>query len=114
MPVGVKGEEQQRPGGTTAVEFLSRASGNDAMLLRSIVVANVTSSAAKYSIYLDLDGTTYDQGTALFREVSLPANESDIIDFEGDPVSIDGSTSIGVQTDTASALTFTALKKAGL
>ena len=48
---------------------------------RSLIISNVAAGgkAAKYSIYLDHDGATYDDTTALARNVSLGSGTTDIM-----------------------------------
>lgn len=98
---------QSRPSGTGATSVIAK-SRKRKLLITSIIVANTTGSAANYSIYLDKDGTTYDQTTALFYAVSLTANGTEIIEFtNGLPFDTDASGNLAVQTGTGSALTFT-------
>jgi hypothetical protein len=95
---------QARPANTTAVSIYSPASGINAVL-KTIVIANTTGSSASYRIFHDDDGTTYDQSTALFYDVTIPANTSDVIELSGGMNDSDGN--FAVRTDTNNALTFT-------
>ncbi len=94
---------QSRPS-TTSTTQVYQPTG--LAFISSIIVANVTGSAAAYSIYLDKDGTTYNQGTALFYSVMLPANCTDMIEFDV-PVPITSQGNLAVQSGTSSSLTFT-------
>ena len=94
---------QSRPSGTTAVSIYSPTSGT--WICKSIIVCNSSSSLARYSIYHDEDGTTYDETTALFFSVEIHANTTVMIDIF--MAGSDPSGNVAVQTDTADALTFT-------
>lgn len=94
---------QARPSGTSAVTGYTKGS-KQFPTITHIIVSNTTGSAAVYSIFLDIDGTTYDQTTALYYAVSLAANSSIKLDID---VTLDVTAgTIGIQTGTGSALTF--------
>lgn len=99
---------QIRASGTSAVSAINKQARSK-LLITSIIVANTTAGSVNYSIYLDTNGTTYTQATALFYAVALAANSTAIIEFvNGLP--IDSSTANGhlaVQTSSSEALTFT-------
>lgn len=96
---------QSRPSGTSAASIYSPPD-NFYALVYSIVIANVTGSAANASVFLDPDGTTYDQTTALLYAKSIPANDSEFIELTVG-LEIDAAANIAVQTGTGDALTFT-------
>lgn len=76
--------------------------------IKKIVVCNVSGGNADYSIYHDDDGTTYNTTTALWYTKTLATKTTDVInaeDFAGG-ISVSAGGSMGVQTSTASALTF--------
>lgn len=96
---------QSRPSGTST-ETLVNTLDKSKFIVYTIYIANNTSSAADFSIYHDNDGTTYDQSTALYYEVSLAGNTTEKIEIRrGLPV-VDGAT-IGIKSGTGDALTFT-------
>ena len=100
---------QSRPSGTTAASILAGAA-NKIELIQQIIIANNTASAANASVYLDNDGTTYDQTTCLLYSVSIPANSTLVMSFGSDWQSglyLTGTGNLAVQTGTGSALTFT-------
>lgn len=74
-----------------------------------ITVTNTTGTAANMSIFHDDDGTTYDQTTALRYAQSVPANTSvDITSpSEGAGITVTVGGSVGIQSGTSSALTYT-------
>jgi len=96
---------QLRPANTTAATIYSPAD-NTVAVIDTIIVCNTTTSAAAYRIFIDKDGTTYDQTTALFYDVSLAANSTDLI--EGPFYMNLAAGNLAGRTDTNSALTFTA------
>ena len=96
---------QSRPSGTSAVSLVNPSANQDVMVT-SVVIANTTGSAAAYSIFHDIDGTTYDQTTALAYAVSLPANSFVEVRIEFPLATTAGN--LAIQTDTSNALTFTA------
>lgn len=96
---------QVRPASTSATSLYSPGAGVTG-IVKAIYVCNTTSANVKFSIFADDDGTTYDQTTALFWEVSIPGNSSVELDTF---IAINNSSgNIAVGTDTANALTFTA------
>ncbi len=96
---------QLRPANTTAASLYSPGASTTA-IIKSIVVCNQTASAAKFRIFLDDDGTTYDESTALFFDITIGANSTDQIDTFY--AMNDANGNLAVRTDTNSAITFTA------
>lgn len=97
---------QTRPSGTTAAAAFTASLPTE---VTCIVVCNVGGVDATCRIFHDDDGTTFDQTTALFYDVPVAAGETVIISAQSPSstiqVGIGGS--VGVRSDTASALTFT-------
>ncbi|MGE0373173.1 MAG: hypothetical protein AB7Q01_14995 [Gammaproteobacteria bacterium] len=98
---------QSRPPGATAVNAYSPPTSKIAVLSK-VIIANTTGSAADASIYIDADGSTYDETTAILFGKSIGANDSESIEFE-DGLELNEDGTIGVQTGTNDALTFTVL-----
>ncbi len=96
---------QLRPTDTSAASLFSPASG-ETVIVTDIVICNVSANDASYRIFNDDDGTTFDEGTALFFDVSIRANSTHTIDNA--IIMNDSTGSIGVRTDSANDLTFTA------
>ena len=67
---------QIRPANTTAVSAYSPAA-NVRTEIKRIVICNTTGSAVTFQLFLDDNGTIYDQTTALFYDVSLAADSTD-------------------------------------
>lgn len=95
---------QLRPANTTAATLYSPGA-SVTTIIKSIVVCNQTASSAKYRIFMDDDGTTFDEATALFFDITIGANSTDQIDTFYAMNNSSGA--LGVRTDTNSALTFT-------
>ena len=94
---------QARPSGTSAVAaFTTKA----ATRIDTIVIANTTAGSVNYSVYLDQDGTTYDQSTALFYSVALAANTTALIQFDSSFFITDINGRLAIQTSSGNALTF--------
>lgn len=97
---------QNRPSGTTAVSAFTATLRTE---ITAIWIVNTTSAAAKYSLFHDDDGSTFDQTTALAYAAVIPGNSTVMItaDQLGGGISVSPDGQLGIQTDTANALTFT-------
>ena len=98
---------QSRPSSTTAESILNDARQWSVDLIN---ICNVSDQGACFSIYHDADGSTYNQNTAIIYENYIRAGETVHIEsygFDGGIANTDGNGNLAVQTDTASALTFT-------
>lgn len=96
---------QARPANTTAASILTVSASTEA-LVKTIIVANTSSSSAKFRIFHDDDGTTYSEATALAWDILVEAGS--MVAIETNICMNDSSGNLAVRTDTASALTFTA------
>ncbi len=95
---------QVRPGNTTAVSVYSPPNTVQAQITR-VVVCNTASTTRKFRIFLDHDGTTYDETTALFWDIVVPTDTT--VEIDGDWWLTDSAGNLAVKTDSASAFTFT-------
>lgn len=95
---------QSRPASTAVVSLYSPPASTTA-IVRSIFVCNTTGSSAAYRIFVDDDGTTYDQTTALFYDVTIAAATTVVIDVFLAMHQDAGN--LAVRTDTLNALNFT-------
>lgn len=98
---------QSRPANTSAADLYSPAANRRAIVSK-IIICNTTGSAAVASVFADVDGTTKDQTTALLYAKSVAANDKAEIVFE-DGLEIGADGTLGCQTGTGDALTFTVL-----
>jgi hypothetical protein len=95
---------QLRPANTTAASIYAPGSTVTA-IIKNIMVCNTSGAGAKYRIFHDADGTTYDETSALFWDDSIAADETvTITSF----TAMNKAGNLAVRTDTANALTFTA------
>ena len=96
---------QHRINSTTATSLYSPGASTTA-IVKSVVICNQTGSADTFRLFVDDDGTTYDQTTALYYDVSITANTTIQIDTYWPMNDADGN--LATQNATANALTFTA------
>lgn len=96
---------QLRPANTTAASLYSPGASEIAVI-KTIVICNVTTTSAKFRIFIDDNGTTYDQTTALFYDTTIAGNTTVQLDTF---YSMNDSTgNLAVRTDIADAINFTA------
>lgn len=97
---------QLSPANTTAASIYSPSK---IALINEIVICNTTAGAVTFRLFIDNDGTTYDQTTALFYDKSVPANDSYIWSpAGGNGIMLNNAAAnIAVRTGTNDALTFT-------
>lgn len=93
---------QTRPANTSAA---SAYSPSYEATITSIIVCNQGGTTPTFSIYLDDDGTTYDETTALFWQVPLAVAETVVIDAGWYMTNTAGN--LAVQTSIANDVTFT-------
>ena len=105
MAIQEKQLGQLRPADTVAASLYSPPASTTA-IIKSIVVSNTTGSAATFRIFLDEDGTTYDESTAHFFDVNIGANTTVIVDTYWAMDTDAGN--LAVRSGTSNALTFTA------
>jgi hypothetical protein len=96
---------RQRPNVTTPVVGYTARIPTE---ISTIFVTNTTNQPANFSIYHDVNATTYDENTALYFEVPVAANTTFRIDSQtdGGGVSLMFDEAIAVQSSVANALTF--------
>ena len=96
---------QVRPSDTTPVELYS-PSVRDRCVVHNIIICNTTGSTATYRLFVDEDGTTVDQTTAIAYDITLAGNTTDTWEIKiymNDPAG-----RLSAATGTGNALTFTA------
>ena len=94
---------QAQPSVTTVASLYTPGDGVQCVVKR-VIICNTSAAMAAWGLFHDDDGTTYDTSTQLFKDQSLAASESVIIE---DELYVDSSGNIAVETDTTAALTFT-------
>jgi hypothetical protein len=95
---------QAAPSGTTNVDLYTVGTGKSA-IVSSIVVCNVTGTAAKYRIFQRIAGATAGISNAVAYDATVAANSTTSVEIK---MTLAASDVLTVQSDTASALTFTA------
>lgn len=94
---------QLRPANTTAASIYT-VGASTIGVSKQIIITNVSNNTAKYRVFLDNSGSTYDETTSIAWDVSLPKGSYDVIDV-WQPLAATGT--VGVRTSIASALNFT-------
>lgn len=97
---------QLRPGDTTAASLYSPGASTETQIT-AITICNTGAVAAEMRIFLDDDGTTFDETTALYFNIVIPAKDTISIFFERGIFMNDATGNLAVRTNIASALTFT-------
>ena len=96
---------QVRPADTTPLELYS-PTNRDRCVVHNIIICNTTSSSTTYRIFVDEDGTTADETTAIAFDIAIPGNTTDM--WQARIYMNDPAGRLSVATGTGSALTFTA------
>ena len=92
---------QARPNTVSAISIYSPT---DQAFIKRIWVANNGAGNSAFRLYVDDDGTTYDETTALIWDHTLTANT--YMNLEVDIPMSNSSGNIAVRLETATALTF--------
>lgn len=99
---------QSRPANTTATSFYSPPNNTVRTEITLVTVCNTSGAPAKFRIFIDDDGTTYDETTALFWDIDVPADTTvEILDNESSWWMTNSAGNLAGRTDTANAFTFT-------
>ena len=95
---------QSRPSGTAAVSVYSPPADTTAVI-KTIIIANVGAGSVDACLFCDDDGTTYDESTAIYWEVSIANGNTVIIDTY---ICMDNSSgNLAIKTSSANDITFT-------
>ena len=95
---------QHRENSTSAVSIYSPSAGQT-VIIKTVTLCNTTSSAATFRIFMDDDGTTYDQTTAKYYDASLAANST--LDLSVFWAMNNSNGNLAFQNGTANAITIT-------
>lgn len=96
---------QLRPSTTTEESIYSPNQGVQT-IVKSIIITNTSGVPASAYLYIDDDGATYNETTAILWNVTIPANDIPL-SFEVCMCMNNSSGNLAVKTGTANALTFT-------
>ena len=95
---------QIRINSTTATSVYSPSASMNTVI-KNIVVCNTSAATAKYRIFCDDNGTTYNQSTALFYDIEILADTTHLLDTF---IAMNNSTgNLAVYNSVANAITFT-------
>ncbi len=103
MTTSLKTLGQSRPSGTSPVVLFTATAQT---IVRSLYCCNTSGAAANASIFVAQDGVTFDESTAIFWDV--PVTNGAVPVSVPSPIFIESGAVLAVQSDTGSALTFTA------
>ena len=104
MSITEKQLGQARPANSLAVSIYSPGASVRG-LVKTIFVANTTSGAVSFRIFVDDDGTTYDETTALFWDTTIDGSTT--VELNSYIAMDNSSGNLAVRTDSPNALTFT-------
>ena len=96
---------QLRPADTVAASLYSPPA-NVVVRIDTIVITNTSGANANARVFLDIDGTTYDETTALIWDLTLASG--DYIIVEGPFYMNQDAGNLGVRSSVGNALTFSA------
>lgn len=95
---------QVRPSGTSAVSLFAPGVSKPYQV-ELINISNVSSAAVNVSLFHDIDGTTYNQTTALIYQHTLEVGE--VVQIDGLIADYLAAGNLGCQSSVADAATFT-------
>lgn len=96
---------QIRPSTLNPTEIYSPPAGFAAVVTH-IIICNTSSSNVKARLFIDNDGTTYNESTAIYYGKTTPANDSLIFNLN---IPINSNGSLAGRTAAINDLTFTAI-----
>lgn len=95
---------QAQPAVTTALGLYTPGDGVQGVVKR-IIICNTSAADAAFDIFHDDDGTTYDTTTQLYKDTTVTAGLTRVIE---DQLNVDSAGNVAVASDKTAALTFTA------
>ena len=95
---------QARPSGTSAVSIYSPASGVTA-IIKNITICNTTGANVTFCVFHHDTGTTYDESTALYFEVTIDKRST--LSLTPFMAMNNDAGNLAVKTSVGNALTFT-------
>ena len=100
---------QLRPADTNAASLYSPPN-NRTVEFTKLVICNQSGSAATFRVFLDDNGTTYDQTTAMFYDAAISADLTWVEDLKGWGMN-NTAGNLAVRSSVNDALTFTLFGK---
>jgi len=89
----------------SATSVFSPSAHASIYIVKQIIITNHEASADEFGIWLDNDGTTYDDTTVLFEDVDIDANSTVVLDMWLPMDDVVGN--LAAKAGTASTLTIT-------
>jgi hypothetical protein len=95
---------QARPTGITAESIYSPPADTES-IIHNILIANTSGADATFRLFVDDNGTTYDEGTAIAWDILI---EADTMVSISEKITMNNSSgNLAVRTSVVQALTFT-------
>ena len=95
---------QSTPSATAAASLYTPGDGVQSVVKR-VYICNHSAGSAAWGMFHDDDGTTYTTATQLFKDQTLVAGSTLVLE---DDLYLDSSGNLAVETDVEGAITFTA------
>lgn len=95
---------QLRPADANPASLYSPAASTTA-ILKTLTVCNTSGAVAAFRIFQDINGSTYDETTAMFWDIGIAADET--VQLDGFYPMDDATGNLGVRSSVGDALTFT-------
>lgn len=104
MGLAYKQLAQKRENSSNAVSVYSPAADTET-IIKTIVLTNTTTSDVTFRLFMDDDGTTYDESTTLAWDMPLDANS--VVQFDGDYLMNNSAGNFAYRSFLANAITIT-------
>ena len=99
---------QLRPSSITAESIFSPSTGQK-VELSHIFITNLSAANIEFSLFIDNDGSTYDETTAIAFDTPIQANTTEIVDISLPMQNSEGN--FAVKTSSADDINFTLIGK---
>ena len=73
--------------------------------IETIILCNTSGSSAKFRLFFDADGTTYDETTALFWDTTIAHDATLTLTYEGGLYMAEDTANLAYQSSVANAIT---------
>ena len=97
---------QLRPA-STGIETFIELLGQELILVKQIIVCNISNGNRTFSIYYDIDGIAFDDTNIILKDFPLKGKETFILDEQWLPLN-EPNSGFGVQSSVANEIVFTA------
>lgn len=98
---------QARENSTNAVSVYSPPAGAQT-IIKTILITNTSGASATVRVFVDDDGTTYDESTAIVWDAQVPVNDTLSVTYQSDTLAMNNSAgNLAYKSSVANALTIT-------